>query len=178
MPVNWVSIGLGSGLSPVWHQAIAWISIDLFCQRSRLFASDAYVVQLNGLALVQIMACAYPVLGHYLCQYWLVISWTTVTNTQWNSNQNTIATLYKINLEVSSAICPTFFQADNRLTAYVHSYKLHRLHWCNIFLCVMYMLWYFPSNVWHYFCSLERNGHCGTGHAIAGCVGVFHRDQL
>ena len=27
--VNWVSIGSGNGLVPVWHQAIVWINADL-----------------------------------------------------------------------------------------------------------------------------------------------------
>ena len=27
--VNWVSIGPGNGLSPVWSQAITWINADL-----------------------------------------------------------------------------------------------------------------------------------------------------
>ena len=28
--MNWVSIGSGNGLSPVWHQAINWTNADLF----------------------------------------------------------------------------------------------------------------------------------------------------
>ena len=27
--VNWVSIGSGNGLSPLWHQAITWTDVDL-----------------------------------------------------------------------------------------------------------------------------------------------------
>ena len=80
-----------------------------------------------------------------------------------------IATMKKMNLEMSSAVCPPYYLADNQLIAYIPHYNLHRLHWCDIFLWVMYMLWYFHTHC----CSPERGGHCGVGLAVAGCTGIW-----
>ena len=62
-------------------------------------------------------------------------------------NQSFIARMKKTNLAMSSAVCTPFYLAGNQLIAYIPHYNLHRLHWCDKFLWVMYMLWYFYTSM-------------------------------
>ena len=82
-------------------------------------------------------------------QCWPINIWTIVItgSTPWKLNQTSIAIMKKMNLAMSSAVCPPFYLADNQLIAYIYHYNLHRLHWCDIFLWVMYMLWYFYTSM-------------------------------
>ena len=68
-------------------------------------------------------------------------------STPWKLNQSSIARMKKMNLAMSSAACPPFYLADNQLITYVPHYNFHRLHWCGIFLWVIYMLWFFYTSM-------------------------------
>ena len=103
---------------------------------------------------------AYSMPSHYLNKRCLIINWTIGL---WI---RTLFSLQKMDLEMQSAIC-TFL-------------KPYRLHWytCGIFSCVMHILWYFHTDVWHQCYSLERNGHRGIGLAFTGCTGCFQHEPL
>ena len=146
MPVIWVSIGLGSGLSPTQHQSFAWTDADYFTDSlyASVCASELWQHRFRY------RPATYPVPGCCRNQCWPINIWTIVStgSTPWNFNQSFIATMTKINLAMSSAVCPPFFYlADNQLIAYVPHHNHHRLHWCNMFLWVMYMLWYFYTSM-------------------------------
>ena len=83
--------------------------------------------------------------------------------------------MQKMDLEMSSALCPPFYLADDQLQAYIPHYNLHTLHWWYLFLCVIcyvYNMILSHFNVWHHCCSLERGDHCCVGLAVTGCTGV------
>ena len=78
---------------------------------------------------------------------WPINNWTIVStgSTPWNLNQSFTTTLKKMNLKMFSAVCPPFYLADTELIAYIPHFNPNRLHWCDIFLRFMYMLWYFHT---------------------------------
>ena len=53
----------------------------------------------------------------------------------------------KMDLKMSFALCLPFDLADDQLKAYIPHYNQHRLHWCDLFLRVMYMLWYLHTSL-------------------------------
>ena len=105
----------------------------------------------------------YPVPGCCRNQCWPINNWTIVStvSTPWNSNQNFIASMKKIILATSSAVCPPFYLSDNQLITYIPQYNLQRLHWCDIFLWVVYMLWYLHTSMFGIIVV-----------CLAGCTGI------
>ena len=64
----------------------------------------AYICQWTRSALGHrwwLVVCLAP--SHYLNQYWFIVNWTLRNKLHWNFNQNSIFSLKKMHLEMSSA---------------------------------------------------------------------------
>ena len=144
----WVSISLCSGLSPTQYQYFAWTSAGLFqwliVRQWRIYM-PVNCVNIGSDSGPSPILCRTAVRTSAEC--WPINNWTMLNSTPWNLNQSFIATMQEMDLEMLSALCPPFYLADDQLQAYIPHYNLHILHWWYIFLCVMYIIWYFRTSM-------------------------------
>ena len=117
-------------MPPFWYAKLGDISPTLAAWVNSLWPSDTIWRQRSGSTLAQVMACCLTAQGHYLNQYWLIVS-----NFHWHS--------YEGNLTQDTLAINQLYYLENYLSKF--SFKSPRGQWVKCGYGTCYILTFISS---------------------------------